>query len=258
LLALGCALAVFACAGKPKPEQFGRGVLIGRVRLAAEAPLPEYAASDLYRVPMHSDSGAAPAACAEANERARRPVALTDDGLLSGIVVAASDFTHARSGRRARTVHHRVAIRDCQLQPTVIAARDGDWLEIENQDDYPFSPLLGPAFRPEPLGKGRVLKIPIAGGRVDSLLCTPHAPCGRADIVSFRHPVFAVTDATGHFRIPNFPDSELVRVTAWHPLFEASENFTWVEPGHTETLELVIKPKERFLPAGTAPTTAAR
>ena len=47
-----------------------------------------------------------------------------------------------------------------------------------------------------------------------------------------------------------FPtDSELVRVTAWHPLFEPSESFTWVEAGQSASLELLIKPKLRFLPA---------
>ena len=248
LIALGCALAGCSAASARRSEQFGRGVLVGRVRLAPGERMPEYSASDLQRAPMHSDAGAAPVGCVAANERARHPVTLAADGLLAGIVVAASDFTHARFGKRAKPVHHRLVIRDCRLEPALIAARDGDWLEVENQDDFAFSPLLGPAFRAEPLAKGKPLKIPIVGGRVDSMLCTPQAPCGRSDVVSFRHPVFAVTDASGHFRIPRFPDSELVRVTAWHPLFEASETFAWVEPGKSAALELVIRPKARFLP----------
>jgi hypothetical protein len=248
LIALAYVLEGCKSASTRRPEQFGLGMLVGRVRLAPDQRMPEYVASDLQRAPMHSDAGDAPASCTAANERARHPVTLTGDGLLAGIVVAASDFTHARFGRRAKPVRHELVIRDCLLQPALIAARDGDWLDVENQDDFPFSPLLGPAFRPARLAKGERMKIPIVGGRVDAMLCTPHAPCGRSDIVSFKHPVFAVTDATGHFRIPSFPDSELVRVTAWHPLFEASEDFVWVQPGESATLELVIKPKERFLP----------
>jgi hypothetical protein len=89
----------------------------------------------------------------------------------------------------------------------------------------------------------------LTGGRVDALLCAPGAPCGRSDIVVFHHPVFAVTDAAGRYRFPSFPDSELVRVTAWHPLFEPSENFIWVEAGQSATLELLLEPKPRFVPA---------
>ena len=240
--ALGCSRA-------PANERYGRGVLEGSVRLAPGARMPEYARADLQRVPLHPQRATAPAQCAEANERARRPVQQTGEGLLSGIVVAASDFTHAMVVRAPKPVRHRVVIRNCRLEPAVIAARGGDWLELVNEDDYEFAPLLEPALRAQPLARGKRSRIALVGGRVDALLCPPAAPCGRSDIVVFHHPVFAVTDAAGHFRFPSFPDSELVRVTAWHPLFEPSENFTWVEPGRSATLELMVKPKARFVPA---------
>ena len=229
-------------------ERFGRGVLNGQVRLAPGAVLPAYARADLARVPLHPDHRPAPPQCADANERARHPGHVTADGLLSGIVVAASDFTHAALADTRKPLRHRVAIRGCRLEPAVIAARAGDWLEIANEDAFAFAPLLGPARRVDPLAKGAHIGVPLLGGRVDALLCTPDAPCGRSDIVVFHHPIFAVTDAHGRFRIPDFPDSELVRVTAWHPLFEASENFTWVERGGSASLELLMTPKERFVP----------
>jgi hypothetical protein len=240
-------LAAAGCSRPRTAERYGRGVLSGGVRLAPGARLPEYARADLQRAPLHSQESTAPIECAAANERARQPVQRTADGLLSGIVVAASDFTHATVAKTHRPVRHRLAIRDCRLEPAVIAARGGDWLELENRDEFAFAPLLAPALRARALRKGERLRIPLTGARVDAVLCPPAAPCGRTDVVVFNHPVFAVTDATGRFRIPQFPDSELVRVTAWHPLFEPSENFVWVEAGRSASLELLIEPKARFV-----------
>ncbi|HMI93916.1 MAG TPA: hypothetical protein VK509_21225 [Polyangiales bacterium] len=250
-LALGALLlaGVLGCSREPSKEQYGRGELVGSVRLAPGARMPEYARADVQRAPLHANLAHAPAQCAEANERARRPVQRSDEGLLSGIVVAASDFSHAAVARTPKPVRHRVVIRNCQLEPAVIAARGGDMLELENQDDFEFAPLFEPALRAEPLAKGKRVRIGLVGGRVDALLCPPAAPCGRSDVIVFHHPVFAVTDAAGHFRFPRFPDSELVRVTAWHPLFEPSESFTWVEAGQSASLELLLKPKARFVPA---------
>jgi hypothetical protein len=65
-------------------------------------------------------------------------------------------------------------------------------------------------------------------------------------VVVFKHPIHAVTDARGQFRIDGFPTSELVRVSAWHPLFEQSDTFVWLEPGKPTSIELVLEPKERF------------
>lgn len=240
--------AATGCAREQKPERFGGAVLIGQVRLDPDAGMPEYAPADLARSPLFPRGETAPAGCADANERARRPVERTADGLLSGIVVAASDFTHSVLGKGRKVARHRVTIRGCRLEPAVIAARDGDWLMIENRDDFAFAPLMGPSLRAGKLVKGQRAEVPLRAANVASLVCTPDAPCGRSDVVVFHHPAFAVSDASGRFRIPAFPDSELVRVTAWHPLFEPSENFVWVDAGGTGRLELVLKPKQRFLP----------
>jgi hypothetical protein len=174
-------------------------------------------------------------------------VAATAERLLGGVVVAGSDFTHVR--KRAPAVQ-RVAIRGCRLQPALIAAMASDRLALENRDAFAFEPLLGPAYRARSLEPGQRVLIPLVGGSVDSIQCSRAAPCGRTYLVVFHHPVYAVTDARGEFRIADFPPSELVRVNAWHPLFEESETFVWVEPGKTETVELVLKPKARFSSAG--------
>jgi hypothetical protein len=258
LLALLASLALCAASCSSTPthiEQLGRAMLTGKVRLVPDAALPRFAPFDLSREPLMPDARApavaAAAACAEANERARHPVRATADGLLSGVVVTASDFTGVKLGAPIEPRRHRVTIRGCALQPPLLAARAGDWLELYNADAIPYSPQIGPATRAHPLEPGKRVRVPLDAGRVTSVLCPPSRPCGRTDVVVFHHPLFAVTDAAGNFRIDGFPHGEMVRVTAWHPLFESSETFVWLEPGDRGAVELWLAPKKRF-------TTAAR
>ncbi|MFI5307387.1 MAG: hypothetical protein ACHQ53_08555 [Polyangiales bacterium] len=250
LFAFGlCAALCVACAcDRLLPRRTGPvGVLSGRVRLAEGAALPEYAAVDLSRRPLLPDRlPQAPTACAAANERARRPVELGADRGLGGVIVAASDFTRFR---QRDLVKHRVVIQGCRLSPAVIAAQGGDVLELENLDDFDFEPLLGPTFTPRALPRGRKVRVPLSPGGIESLICSPSAPCGRTDLVVFFHSVYAVTDARGDFRIPAFPAAEQVRVSAWHPLFDASETFVWLDPGERASADFSLSPKRRFVPA---------
>jgi hypothetical protein len=245
LIALGAASASGCEREKVRPAQAPAATLTGYVRLAEGAQLPAYAPPDLARQPLHvRQARAVPPGCASALEAARRPVKLVGERRLAGVVVAASDFTRFRE-RKPRV--HRVAIRGCRLQPAVVAAMAGDTLALENEDSFPFEPLLGPAFSARPLAPGRRVLLPLAGGKVESIQCTRTAPCGRTDLVVFQHPVHALTDARGEFRIDGFPPSELVRVSAWHPLFEESQTFVWVEPGEAVSVELVLEPRARFV-----------
>jgi hypothetical protein len=241
---LAC-LSMLGCERERKTERHETkvGVLTGRVRLAEGAQLPAYASLDVARPVLHEHAQrAVPAECAAANEAARRPVLLTQERSLSGVVVAASDFLHFRE-RKPQL--HRAAIEHCRLHPAVIAARGGDILELENRDAYGFEPLVGPAFRAFALASFAPVRFPLKPG-VESILCTRAAPCGRADLVVFYHPVYALTDAHGEFHIDHFPASEQVRVTAWHPLFDESETYVWLEPGQHVAVELSLTPKKRF------------
>jgi hypothetical protein len=223
--------------------------LLGRVRLAPGAVLPAYAPFDLAgRVLQPRAARALPKECAAALEDARQPVRADSEGLLAGVVIAASDFARFRPRAPKK---HVVAISGCHLQPAVIAATQNDQLWVENHDAFDFAPLLGPTYRAQPLGKGRSAQFPLQPG-VDSVLCDRSAPCGRADVVVFQHPVHAVSGAHGEFRIDAFPAGELVRVTAWHPLFEESETFVWLEPGKPLRVELLLVPKQRFVDAHSA------
>jgi hypothetical protein len=237
--AAGCGRGADALAHNPVGA-----TLRGRVRLADGAQLPAYAPFDLLRDPLRGgERRARPAECAAALDRARHPVELTPERLLAGVVVAASDFSgHRESEPRA----HRVAIRHCRLEPAVIAATAGDTLALENADRVAFEPLIGPAFEARALTPGERVVVPLRGGNVESIRCSRSGPCGRTDVVVFKHPIHAVTDARGQFRIDGFPTSELVRVSAWHPLFEQSDTYVWVEPGKPTSIELVLEPRASF------------
>jgi hypothetical protein len=254
-----CCVAAFGCQphdAASKRQHGPVGVLSGHIRLAAGAQLPQYTSLDLVRRPLRlSQHAAVPSACQSANESARTAVQLTATGFLAGVAIAASDFTRVRE--RAPQTHHAV-IENCRLSPSLIAATGGDTLSIENRDDFGFEPLVGPAYEGRPLRRGqKKLTLPLFPGEVDSILCSLGAPCGRTDLVVFFHPVHAVTDASGSFRIDNFPAAELVRVNAWHPLFEETEIFIWLEPGQKTSVELTMTPKQRFVPVLDVPHAAA-
>ncbi|MET0387469.1 MAG: hypothetical protein ABW321_15980 [Polyangiales bacterium] len=222
------------------------GKLIGEIRLAAGARIPAYTSLDLVRRPLHQNAlVAVPAECDGANREALRPVQPTAQGLLPNVVVAASDFTRTHAWKPRK---HKALIEHCRLTPSIIAATGGDTLAVENRDAYGFEPLVGPSYQARALTPGQTLEVPMMPGGIDALQCSLGAPCGRTDLLVFFHPVHAVTDHLGHFEIAEFPAAELVRVSAWHPLFEPSETFVWVEPGQVSTLNLELRPRARFLP----------
>jgi hypothetical protein len=240
---------VLACQNKPEERELRSGpvgTLIGEVLLAPDAQLPAYTPLDLVRRPLRVHSlPDPPSECTEANETARTAVTLAPERRLRGVVIAASDFTRV-SERRSK--HHKLKIEHCRLQPTVIAAQGGDILELENHDAYNFEPLMGPSYQGRVLRRGKTLELPLMASGIDIVQCTLGAPCGRTDLLVFHHPVHTVSDDAGYFRIPNFPAGELVRVTAWHPLFEPTETFVWIEPGQQTSVKLQLIPKTRFVP----------
>jgi len=247
-------VACLACSSGKSPEVKRRrgpvGTLIGEVHLTPGTRMPEYLPVDMLRRPLRQSAlPPPPAECAAANEAARHPVSVTGRGMLGGVVVAASDFTRVRE--RGPKVHG-VVIEHCQLKPSIIAAQGGDTLAIENRDAFGFEPLIGPAYEARSLATGKKLKLPLVAAGIDSVQCSLGAPCGRTDLLVFHHPVHAVTSELGQFRIENFPASELVRVTAWHPLFEPTETFVWLEPSQVTTINLQLTPKQRFVPSDAA------
>jgi hypothetical protein len=241
-------MLMLSCQGRSEKRKLRSGpvaTLIGEIQLAADARLPAYTPLDLARRPLRQSVMAEPPSeCAQANQSARTPVTVTPEGRLRGIVIAASDFTRVRERKQKQ---HRVKIEHCRLQPSIITAQGGDIMKLENHDAYGFEPLLGPAYEGQALKRGKTLELPMIASGIDTMQCSIGAPCGRTDVLVFHHPVHTVSDDSGQFRIDNFPAGELVRVTAWHPLFEPTETFVWLDPGQQSSIKLQLTPKARFV-----------
>lgn len=218
-------------------------VLTGTVRLAPGATLPSYAQADMERRPLRPIEVDNPdGKCAAANAAARQPVKLAANRALSDIVVAASDFVRQRAHEPAERPH-KVTIRNCALSPRTLSATVGDQVFIANSDHHAYAPMFGPLVHALKLAPGERFRVPLQGAGIESVMCTRDAPCGRTDVVAFHHDVHTVTNETGSFRLEHFPAGESVRVSAWHPLFEVSETFVWLEPNEQREVELVMRPR---------------
>jgi hypothetical protein len=249
---IGLASGCEACRAKPKlegPQPSAAseakqgpalGTITGSVRLAPGATLPAYRAEDMERnVLQHVKGGTFPEACTPPKQVDRTPVLEGRDGKLIGVMVAASEFS--QSIKRDPKVFD-IVIKDCRLTPRLIVGQLGDMINLKNEVQFPFMPTYGANAYNETLtpGQSKALRLDKAG--VDNVLCGFTAPCGRTDVVVVRHPVFAVTDETGMFKIEDFPADETVRLSAWHPLFQDANMSVRIGRGETKNVEFVLTP----------------
>ncbi|MDD9970792.1 MAG: hypothetical protein OXR73_31435 [Myxococcales bacterium] len=219
-------------------------VVTGRVKLAPGHSLPAYSLEDMERkVLTNARRGEWPKGCTPPKLADRRPVQLTPDGYLKGVMVGATGFKTA-SPRPPKV--HDVTIEDCRLTPSLVVAVKGDVLRIRNNVDFPFMPTFGPATVARTLMPEQKFEVDLDRGGVESVLCGFTAPCGRTDVVTIYHPVYALTDSQGRFRIEDFPPDQPVELNAWHPLFEANKIEFTAELGEIKEVELVVAPKQRF------------
>jgi hypothetical protein len=244
-----------ASVAPPAASGNAAAVLVGSVRLAAGASLPAYSPEQMERkVLQHVERGALPEVCTPPKIADRLPVLTTADGKLIGVMVTTSNFS--KTPQRAPLVHE-VVIKDCRLTPRFVVAMQGDTLRLRNEVDYPFMPAFGKTPVLKTLVPGQLEDIPLKEPTVDSVLCGFTAPCGRTDVVVLFHPLYAVTDEQGNFRIDDFPVDETVTVNAWHPLFGTQELSVRAERGEEKRVELVIAPAAPAAPAAPPPPTAA-
>jgi hypothetical protein len=233
------------------PAKAAGGVVIGTVRLAPGQELPSYNADEMeLRILRHIKGSTLPDICSPPKLADRTPVQLTADGKLSGVMLAASEFS-ARPSKAAPKVHE-VDIRDCRLTPNMVLARPGDMLHLKNEVDYPLMPGMGTEPFSQTLIKDQTRDIKLDHGGVFALRCGFTAPCGRTDVIVLSHEYSAVTDDKGEFRIENFPADETVKLNAWHPLFSETFVSVRVAKGETKRVELVLTPKPPEAPKPTA------
>lgn len=245
---------------KPAPAPEVVTVLTGSIKLAEGHSLPQYRPEDMERrVLAHIQGNAYPDVCSPAKISDRTPVQQAPDGKLIGVMVAGSEFSKS-TPRGPRT--HDLTIKDCRLTPRIIVGQVGDTLRIQSEVQYPLLPTYGSIPYNETLMPGQTKSVRLDKMGVDNVLCGFTAPCGRADVIVVRHPVYAVTDETGNFRIENFPADETIKVSAWHPLFNESNVSVKVGKGETKNIELILTPQppkpETPPPAAEAPKAKAQ
>lgn len=216
------------------------GVLTGVVRLTNGAELPEYAEGQMERkVLSHTERAALPATCSPPKLTDRKPVQLTADGLLGGVMLAASEF---RTQPDVPPVTHALKIEDCRLTPRLVVAKKGDTLRVTSTVDYPFMPAYGDTAVVKTLIPGQNYDVPLDQPGVSAVTCGFTAPCGRADVIVLEHPYATVTDAQGHFRFEKFPADQAVTLNAWHPLFKEAKITVELGRGEEKKVELVLEP----------------
>jgi hypothetical protein len=216
-------------------------VLVGSVRLAPGHELPMFDPEVMERrVLAHVKGGTFPEMCTPPRLDDRTPVHLTADGKLTGVMLAASEFTHQNTQIPSRV--HNVTIRDCRLTPTMIVARIGDVLRVKNEVKFPFMPGLASQTFNQVLQGDETRDIPLDKGGAQAFECGFTAPCGRTDVVVLAHPFAATTDDKGEFRFDDFPADETVQLHVWHPLFLDSMISVRVAHGEQKRVELVLTP----------------
>lgn len=224
-------------APKPKPA-----VLVGTVKLEPGRDLPMYTPDQMeHMVLAHVKAGATPSLCSPETPEDRKPVKLTADGKLAGVILAASEFSRHPDPHSPRVLE--ATISDCRLTPRTLVGQIGDMLHIKNTVDYAFLPGLGSEGFGQTLLKDQTRDVKLDTGGVKLLTCGFTAPCGRTDIIVLAHPFAAATNDKGEFRIEDFPAGETVRLNAWHPLFHETFINVRVEPGEEKHVELTLTPK---------------
>jgi hypothetical protein len=226
--------------GAPEAPSAAGASLIGTIKLEEGASLPQYRPEDMERrVLAHIQGGTFPEVCSPAKLNDRTPVREGPEGNLIGVMVAASQFSKS-TPREPRT--YDIVIKDCRLTPRLVVGQVGDSIRLSSEVSYPLLPTYGANAYNETLipGQSKVLKLDKPG--VDNVMCGFTAPCGRTDVVVVHHPVFAVTDDTGSFKIENFPADETVKLSAWHPLFNETHISVKLAKGETKSVELRLTP----------------
>lgn len=217
------------------PSAASSAVIEGTIRLAEGAELPGWPENPMT---PPTPRPSLPDACTPADDSDRFPVRRAPGNALAGVLVTLSDF---QSEPPHEPITHEVTITDCRLTPSIVVATRGDHLRITNQTDYPFVPDLGLGVM-QALLHEHSRDLDLVRGGVRTLQCGFAASCGRTEVVTLYHPLHAVTDENGHYRIENVPANDELRVSAWHPLFRDQGETVTLAPGATQTVDIALMP----------------
>ncbi|MBN1653714.1 MAG: carboxypeptidase regulatory-like domain-containing protein [Deltaproteobacteria bacterium] len=230
--------------GAQPEKQAPVGVVEGIVRLKEGTRLPSFPEEMMSQQVIRSKPKETPKMCSPFTPADRQPVRLAEYRALIGVLVAASKLKQPPE-RPAKI--HEIAIEDCRLKPSFVAAQKGDKLRIRNRTDFPFMPQFGRSAFMETLIKGQEKVFNLdEGGFVGKILCGYTALCGRTDVVVLFDAIHAITDDNGRFRIENYPAGQESLLNVWHPLFQETSTPIVLAPGETKTIEIEISPIEKY------------
>ena len=195
----------------------------GRVSFTGEAPMAR-------TIDTSSDE-----ACQAASPKMKTEDIVVVDGALTNVLVYVvnpqlDDYTF-ESTQSPATLDHN----GCRYVPRIMAIRVGQTLQVLNSDQTPHN--THPSTRQNPAWNQSQA---IGSPPIEKTFDRPEIairfgdnmhPWERAYVSVFSHPFFAMSDATGNYKIEGLPPGTY-KVIAWH------------ETLGTQTEEVVVKPGE--------------
>lgn len=170
---------------------------------------------------------------------------------LSPVHVAITRMT-AVPERPPRT--HELFIDACRLRPTLVGAIRGDTIKIVNRSDTALLPRLPKDSYMRGLLRGESRELLLEQLGTTRLRCEFGSYCGESAVITLSHPLQAVTDEQGRFKIDSIPLDQPLTLHAWHPLFEvASAPFTLTDAAREQTLTLRLVPRPSAIAPARAP-----
>jgi hypothetical protein len=228
------------------------GTIVGIVRLAEGETVSSWPDALMPRPP--GEPVARPDVCGPPKLTDKQSARVADPATraVSGVLIAPVGFTWAPP---PRPVTHELAIRDCILDRPFLAASIGDRVRLTNDTDYPFLPTAGegPGIT-QALTRGQTRELTLDRPGPRTVACNAFGlACGRADVMVLGHTLHAVTGVDGRFRIEKVQANTELRIHAWNPLLQESNQTIKLAPGETRTLEFVMRPATIQPPAAPPP-----
>ena len=134
--------------------------------------------------------------------------------------------------------------RGCQYQPRVAAVIRGQKIQIRNEDGtlhniHAYASAKTLFNRAQPPGSTPVEAVLDAGVRMATFKCDVH-PWMASYVFPTGNPFFAVSDASGHFRIEGVPPGRYTLIY-WHELLDFEAAPVEVVEGKTTHLDLLFR-----------------
>lgn len=238
----------------PSPVKVPLATITGTVSLAAKQRLPAYTAAQFLGKQDGQDAEL-PKGCTPIRAADLSPVTQVERGGLTPILITVTGFKKAPA---ASAQTRSMVVDDCRIQPTLLAAVRGDTMAFTNRSPHAFLPKFrGDAFL-QAVIKDQTRHVKLSSIGVQRIGCAFGAACGSAHLVVLGHPVFAITDAQGKFRIANVPANQALTVHAWHPLFRETRLPLELEEHQERHVELTISPAKSHLNQRPARSTPAK